>query len=227
MKIWEWINKRNCTELSLDEIEDMWEACPAMQDENCNSIFADPAVVVIAKQFCQGTELCGDYCEECARAFLEAPYELVTNTTARGKRKDTGEWVFGYYFEESAYEDGGIVSKAFIRQCDVPYEIAPETYGQRVGVFDRKGTAVYTGDVVRSVLNGRRATRVVKFDESCCAFRTFSWSYAGNKMDYIACASINAVETPGFDYIEEVIGNIHDNPELGKDNKTSKCNSKK
>lgn len=83
-------------------------------------------------------------------------------------------------------------------------EVYPETVGQHTGLIDRHGHGIYEGDIVEIItyysLSDKemgRVRRVVTYDQGYGAFK------AGDYM--MTCA-------PNM----EVIGNIHDNPQLLK-----------
>ena len=128
----------------------------------------------------------------------------------RGKRVDNGEWVYGYYVR---YEHMGNVKHIIVTdwaQVYVnSYYVIPETVGQDTGLKDKKGKKIFEGDilnlkyprdrrykVVAKVINGQEiSAMVLKFDNN---FTTEEFPL------YKISAENNL----------EVIGNIHDNPEL-------------
>ncbi len=120
----------------------------------------------------------------------------------RGKirNEDTEEWFYGDLLQDTV-GNMYIITKDYtpkpdglieLNTCQSP-KLDPETVGQYTGEKDSKGNKVYTGDIVRS---GEEIGLVV-FDE--------------NYLGYF----VNLEEQqPLYDVFIEVIGNIHDNPEL-------------
>lgn len=118
-----------------------------------------------------------------------------------GKRVDNGKWVEGYYFHdidkrivttEADYIIGFLYKDDTIMQN---IEVVPETVGEYTGLTDKNGVKIFEGDIVEA--DGYR--EVVKFENGC--FYPMG--------AYIA--------RTGYEYDPdeyEVVGNIHDNPEL-------------
>ena len=133
----------------------------------------------------------------------------------RGKNPATKEWVFGNYVQLRD-ERGGLELNVVSREAEsYPYkdrvgftntwsEVMPETVGQFTGLHDINGNEVYEGDIVRYRLtddrykkNPRFANLLIHYDEDQARFE------AGNiYWDALRPGKI------------EVVGNIHDNPEL-------------
>ena len=106
----------------------------------------------------------------------------------RGKRIDTGKWVYGYLADESYINDINTVDLSSV-------EVDPDTVGQYTGLKDRNGKEIYEGDIVRHI-NGF-------IDEV--------------KYRYGGFHPIDKILWEVQKNLVEVIGNIHDNPELLED----------
>lgn len=150
----------------------------------------------------------------------------------RGIRLDNGEWVFGDIIH-CYRKDAG---KIFIKTETGLYQVDPATVGQYTGLKDRNGVKIFKGDVVTYGDDGF-LTAVVRFGNFNEHGRNTVPSYSyGWFMDAIQCqGEDHAVQQSLSEYegvltywpahvadnkagIErlkvEVIGNIHDNPEL-------------
>lgn len=145
----------------------------------------------------------------------------------RGKRVDNGEWISGSIL---SFDDGGKVilsstAKVFKEHgttticCNECYDVYPETVGQYTGLTDKNGVKIFEGDIFEA----DESKFVIKFGE-CGGVQNVE-----HKVGYIGFY----VEPIGRDadkllksgirtdilywvnaYKVEVIGNIHDNPEL-------------
>lgn len=124
----------------------------------------------------------------------------------RGKRKDNGEWVEGFYginticCEQSTYLSA-VISKMpqGIYDCE-SWEVEPNTVGQFTGLNDKSGTKIFEGDIVRY---GDTIHEVVFEQRNGTAYFGLVYSEA---------------ETLPFGHYQdlrqiEVIGNIYDTPE--------------
>lgn len=136
----------------------------------------------------------------------------------KAKRKDNGEWVEGYLFdngfdgEEKKYFVGGLVIEKYNgTACDewditgIDFcEIDPETLCQFTGETDKNGKRIWESDVVWLVYDGKEHIYQIVWDNSELDFKaTNGEENYGSNFEYLLCC----------DEIE-VIGNIFDNPEL-------------
>lgn len=139
----------------------------------------------------------------------------------RGKRLDNGEWVCSGSTIHFTPEEGDLV---FIAKKDdrcgcvqdendnilsieygTLYKVNPETVGQFTGEIDGNGKMIFEGDIVRCKrihCDGKEMVAQITYKDCCfCAKEKKS------------------VNQPAMDLCSdfEVIGNIHDNPELLED----------
>ena len=122
----------------------------------------------------------------------------------RGKSKH-GKWYYGFY-TEGYYLDGTSVAWIEVvdrkkKETDSP-TVIPETVGQFTGMTDKNGKKIFEGDICKV---GNLVYKVV-FEYSAWWFKILS------KKVY-CCPAFNS----HCGDLCEVIGNIHDNPELLED----------
>ncbi len=123
----------------------------------------------------------------------------------RGKRLTDGKWIYGDFFRNrglSFIAADGIVENPLASWHD--YNVDPETVGQFTGLCDADGKEIYEGDIIggsNGSINGYHwpFTRQIKWDDATCGFNTPKWGYMDSTHYY------------------EILGNIHDNPELMED----------
>jgi len=133
-------------------------------------------------------------------------------TKYRGKRKDTGEWVYGYYFK-SVNDRDYIVSYATeevvntTNEIDFLYnEVIPETVGQYTDIKDEESEEIYSGDIISSSFGipPLPIKSVVEYRES--AFMVSTPEYTPKE-----ATLKKLIDCVGGVF---VIGNIYENPEL-------------
>ena len=143
---------------------------------------------------------------------------------SRGKRKDNGEWVEGFYVFQRKRSGvfGQVISELdFDRHLikDIwgnSYEVIPKTVGQCTGLEDKNGKLIFGGDVVKA--DGY--TFFVKFGKCGGVANDENYGYIGYYLDGFDSMTKNALRLGLRNDIcyftdIEVIGNIHDdNPEL-------------
>ncbi len=150
----------------------------------------------------------------------------------RGKRRDNGEWVYGSLFVgfKKSYIcpeaiamynfDGALCLGGFI-------EVDPSTVGQYV-LNDNNGKMIFEGDIIKADNGKQSDISVVKFGEY--------YPKLFFAMLDICCTGVQHLNANGF-YLEstkhedmilfksrhiEVIGNVHDNPDLLLESKEEK-----
>lgn len=121
----------------------------------------------------------------------------------RGKRKDSGEWVEGLLWKKK-YDTPKLFISCFPDKDDNEevFVIYPETVGQYTGLTDKNGTKIFEGDIVQG------KDRLEKHLEV--------FGYIDHKDGTFVITGDFMTHYRWLDYEVEVIGNIHDNPELLK-----------
>ena len=120
----------------------------------------------------------------------------------RGKRTDTGEWVYGAPAKDS---HGETVMVESVFECE-EYNcrganclyVDENTVGQYTGLTDKNGTKIFEGDIVTLPKYGRGKTKSVVY------FKGGKFAVDGSNYAFKDIRPKNIV----------VIGNIYDNPEL-------------
>ena len=157
----------------------------------------------------------------------------------RGKRCDNGEWVEGFLLKECNYATCSwnlAIEFKTDRFGKFAYDVAqiiPETVGQFTGLTDKNGKKIFEGDIVKcrhtlvkfclddiEKTNPRRSYGKEMVETDSYAFKCVYWrNYAVSFRD--GCIRIqNGSDHHGvcenyiYNHKIEVIGNIHDNPEL-------------
>ena len=152
----------------------------------------------------------------------------------RGKRTDNDEWIEGYLHKIDGVGKGYRAYGIQVQDIDSymcrphSHEVQPKTVGQFTGLTDKNGTKIFEGDVVR--FNGQIGTivfergafgigiqnlihykRIEQFVEKRGAI--YCGAYCDNFISlweiYWNCDCSDLIIKD-----VEVIGNIHDNPEL-------------
>ena len=141
----------------------------------------------------------------------------------RGKRIDNGEWVFGsLLIDGEAHKPASKENISFSKHYIVPetdadniqtrfndgafylntiaYHIIPETVGQFTGLTDKNGKKIFEGDIVQGKDRLEKHLEVFGYIDH----KNGSFVITGDFMTHYRW----------LDYDVEVIGNIHDNPEL-------------
>lgn len=127
----------------------------------------------------------------------------------RGKRLMDGEWVDGSLFIDEKKEKHEILV-GYVNYR-IGWEVDPETVGQYTGLTDKNGKKIFENDIVRIV--GDQTNEYWK----CVDYNALIAFIDGG-----FCALDGTIEDHGFrrynlarmDFDLEIIGNIHDNPEL-------------
>lgn len=128
---------------------------------------------------------------------IDAEVNQMREILFRGKRLDNGEWVDGNLFLSDT--DGRAYILAGSRIVTIEWEADPSTVGQFTGLLDKNGECIFEGDVL--TVDGEDGFFVLEFQEDTARF--------------VMSGDSIVVDFDNFwSYEVEVVGNIHDNPEL-------------
>ena len=122
----------------------------------------------------------------------------------RGKRLDNGEWVSGTMYRIARDIDPFIMLE---NKHGCSHPVDEETVGQYTGLKDKNGNRIFEGDIVHCLARMDEANCVVIFEEGefrLVPERTYKTYVTGGGYHDLRC------------FVKEVIGNVHDNPELLK-----------
>lgn len=127
----------------------------------------------------------------------------------RGKRTDNGEWVEGCYSKgfrdpnTAQLEDLIYMFSGKPGEWEFDYAVViPETVGQYTGLTDENGKRIFEGDVVAYARDEEVGQIAYHENEAMFVVEFDTWL---TDFDHMYGKDL------------EVIGNIHDNPELMKD----------
>jgi uncharacterized phage protein (TIGR01671 family) len=123
----------------------------------------------------------------------------------RGKRMDNGEWTYGYYCPKPYSHfpcEATIFPSETIDRDWHGERVDPDTVGQFIGLCDKNGVRIFEGDIIEYTDGCNDWLGAVKYD--------------GDDAQFVVRFIGGDVES--FDNLYsgdcEVIGNVHDNPEL-------------
>lgn len=136
----------------------------------------------------------------------------------RGKRLDNGEWIYGSLLVSHFKDDKK--ERYFITQFSGNYtfehEVDPNTVGQFTGLRDKNGRDIWEGDIFKE--DGSGIVRSVFRVPGGLAFEdnpvSFGYDHRAPVYPYSSIAEMQSVSW--LSQCCEVIGNIHDDPELLK-----------
>jgi uncharacterized phage protein (TIGR01671 family) len=148
----------------------------------------------------------------------------------RGKasRKDKDIWLYGdlikigdsYHIigKDDMREDGHHITQ----DSDIPTWVNEETIGQFTGLFDKNGSEIYEGDILRKPAKTQWVIKnfvgyEIFWHDNDCADGHVGWQMNRHHYQGFLCGTTDFVRClPKYCNQMEIIGNIHDNPELMK-----------
>lgn len=128
----------------------------------------------------------------------------------RGKRKDMQGWIEGDLVHTRMTTQGVVTE---IYTLDMSYEVDPETVGQCTGLKDKNGKLIYEGDIVKGLFNFGLEIM------SVCTFKDGAFGLTAKQCGAYHFSAFTSMCNVQY----EVIGNIHDNPNLCRIEHDSLC----
>ena len=140
----------------------------------------------------------------------------------RGKRLDNGEWLYGD-LRQAPYFDGDTATYIMAPipgsiSSYINYSVDPSTVGQYTGLTDKNGKKIFEGDILHYT------GLTTEYDDFCyVVFDCAEFALKFITMDKQTMAKneleLLPLQRGLFDFCREsnsfeVIGNIHDNPEV-------------
>lgn len=133
----------------------------------------------------------------------------------RGKRLDNGEWLEGSLWNYLG------VPKILPPANIVGYDISPDTVGQYTGLTDKNGVKIFEDDCIRVL--GEDTIGVIRYGKYRNPFDggNPSETNIGFYVDWVSrrYKDILRKDLGYWNDKVEIIGNIHDNPELLEEHK--------
>lgn len=156
---------------------------------------------------------------------------MIREIKFRGKRIDNGDWIFGNLFIPDcflsgkficqnttyaniapSFEDGDNIEEAKKDGCSLGHfiEVIPETVGQYTGLKDKNGVKIYEGDIYDSY----GQNYLVSFHNGAWCVGKTNYIHNVSPLGWEIDEDSLTVEISSFNEKLEVIGNIHEKPEL-------------
>ncbi len=136
----------------------------------------------------------------------------------RGKRTYNGEWIEGHliWCEDGRARIIPSHTDIFCYEMDesiiqtVAHRVIPETVGQYTGLTDKNGKKIFEGDIVKEYLE---SLKEIGFNSGFDFGKVF---WYGKDVQFLRTSKvyINDAAILSDSHKYEVIGNIHDKPEL-------------
>lgn len=122
----------------------------------------------------------------------------------RGKEIESGQWVYGFYTQGSFI---GTDATRHLIHSDMLYDVIENTVCQFTGLTDKNGKEIYEGDVIGC--HNPEIKHLIFYNEKQGRFMAALNGDIEN--DFIGVCGLDDRRWMAS---KDVIGNVHDNPEL-------------
>ena len=132
----------------------------------------------------------------------------------RGKNAK-GEWEYGVPLITGLHSEIAYITQA----NSYNYRVDIDTVGQYTGLTDKHGTKIFEGDIIKQIFRLKQTNGCSEREIISVIEYGISWNYSNvcgvcqRFSDGSGVAMLSVMDTSGIVDCE-VIGNIHDNPEL-------------
>ena len=121
----------------------------------------------------------------------------------RGKHTKTGKWAYGLLWHHTEVSASSLI---YSDELDTKVWVHSETVGQCTGLTDKNGKKIFEGDIVKSDDVAHNDEVQVRGEIFQVSMQKGCWVIVANDTAWdFLCSNAKTCE---------VIGNIHDNPEL-------------
>ena len=149
----------------------------------------------------------------------------------RGKKVNKDKWIYGVPLKGTPDDETETIiiesvfccEEYFCRGCNFD-PVIPETVEQFTGLTDKNGKKIFEGDIVKYTRKNMYAPEtsfhkqdlvsihIIEWDNKDCMFEQKHYSLESKRI--IGSGGLPFEDDRANENIIEVIGNIHDNPEL-------------
>lgn len=138
----------------------------------------------------------------------------------RGKYVCDGNWIYGYYIGPAGLDASHEICDVSDDGAGARLDVDPETIGQYTGLTDKNGTKIFEGDILNLWVDDDNEYDPIKKYRAVVEFGNpnaeYNWGFQLKMIDRMSFNEdiLLWVEMEDTGAFCEVIGNIHDNPEL-------------